>query len=147
MQYTVDVTMDCPRDKVVEMFMTPELAKEWQEGLKEMTPLTGTPGEVGSTARLSYQMGKRELTMVETITEKNLPDSFVGTYETDGVWNEVRNEFVEVDGGKTQWICHNTFKFSSFPMKVMGFLMPGMFKKQSLKMMEAFKAMAEKRSA
>ncbi|MEO2058942.1 MAG: SRPBCC family protein, partial [Mesonia sp.] len=40
-------------------------------------------------------------------------------------------------------ISESEFQFSSFAMKVMGFLMPGAFKKQSLKYMKDFKAFVE----
>jgi len=91
---------------------------------------------------LKYQMGKREIVMIETITVNKLPDEFSGTYEAKGVWNEVQNYFIEVDENVTKWKSVNEFEFSGF-MKVMAFLMPGMFKKESCKYLKNFKAFAE----
>ncbi len=92
-------------------------------------------------------MGKRKMTMIETITKKNLPDEFNGTYETDGAFNIVNNRFTELDGGKTHWISESEFQFSNFFMKLMGKLMPGAFKKQSQKFMDNFKNFAEGQGA
>ena len=80
--------------------------------------------------------------MIETITVKNLPHEFSGTYEAKGVWNEVKNYFEQIDDQTTRWRSESYFKFSGF-MKIIGFLMPGSFKKQSQKYLDQFKAFAE----
>ena len=80
--------------------------------------------------------------MVETITRKELPDAFDFTYEAKGVWNEMKNSFIELSPNRTKWISHSEFRFSGF-MKIVGFLMPGSFKKQSQTALDRFKAFAE----
>ena len=87
-------------------------------------------------------MGKREIEMIETITTRNLPDEFSGTYEAKGVFNILKVTFVKVSDTKTKYITEEEFQFKGF-MKLMAFLMPGAFKKQSLKYMTAFKNFAE----
>lgn len=87
-------------------------------------------------------MGRREIEMIESITVKNLPHEFSGTYEAKGVWNEVKNFFHAVDENTTKWVAENEFQFKGF-MKLMGWLMPGAFKKESMKFLEQFKAFAE----
>ncbi|KAA3609348.1 MAG: SRPBCC family protein [Calditrichaeota bacterium] len=143
MKYTLEIEIDQPREKVIELFDNPENMQHWQPGFLSLEPISGTPGEVGAQSRLKYKMGKRDIEMVETITVRNLPDEFSGTYETTGVWNEVKNLFSESGDSKTKWISHVDFQLSGF-MKIIAFLMPGSFKKQSFKYMELFKAFAEK---
>ena len=82
--------------------------------------------------------------MTETITKRNFPDEINLTYETKGVYNIQRNRFHEVDANTTKWISESEFQFSSFGMKLLGWLMPGAFKKQSMKYLEDFKNFAEK---
>ena len=106
-------------------------------------PISGEPGQPGAKSNMVFQMGKRRIEMVETITVRNLPDEFSGTYEAPGVWNEVQNHFAELGPDETRWTTHNEFRFKGF-MKVMGFLMPGMFRKQSYKYLQMFKTFAEK---
>ena len=53
------------------------------------------------------------------------------------------NIFEELPDGRTKWTSKTEFQFAGFMMKVMGFLMPGAFKKQSKKYMNDFKAFAE----
>ncbi len=93
--------------------------------------------------KLEYKMGKRELTMVETITVRDFPERFAGTYETKGVWNLVDNHFKDNGDGTTTWIGNCEFKFSGF-MKVMSWFMPkSMFSKQSMTYLKDFKTFAE----
>ncbi|PZD78094.1 SRPBCC family protein [Mesonia sp. K7] len=142
MKYTQEIIINKPIDEVVQLFDSVENMDKWMEGLQSFEHLSGTPGEVGAKSKLKFKMGKREIEMIETITVKNLPHEFSGTYEADGVFNMVRNKFVELSENQTKHITENEFQFKGF-MKVMGFLMPGAFKKQSMKYMETFKAFAE----
>lgn len=142
MKYTLDITIALPRPQVIELFDNPDNMKHWQQGFVSLTPLSGTPGQVGAQSKLIYRMGKREVEMIETITKRDLPREFSGTYEAKGVWNEVRNTFQEADAHSTKWTSHVDFRFRGF-MRLMAFFMPGAFKKQSYKYMQDFKTFAE----
>ncbi len=142
MKYKLEIEIDLPREKVIELFDNPDNMKHWQEGFISFQPLSGTSGEVGAKSQLKYQMGNRKIEMIETITKRDLPDEFSGTYETKGMWNEVKNYFAETGPNKTKWITENEFKSSGF-MKLFTFFMPGVFKKQSYKYMIDFKKFAE----
>ena len=142
MKYTVEIDIDLPRDRVIELFDSTENMKHWQEGLVSAEHLSGTPGEVGAKMKLKYKMGKREVEMVETITKRNLPDEFAGTYDAKGVHNIVDNTFIEISESKTKWVAYQEFQMKGM-MKIIAFIMPGAFKKQSMKYMKDFKAFAE----
>lgn len=142
MKYKNEVIIDLPREKVIALFDNPDNLKHWQDGLVSFEHISGTPGEVGAKARLKYLMGKREVILIETVTSKNLPEEFSGTYESKGVWNKVENHFYALDSNTTKWKAITEFKMSGF-MKILGWLMPGSFKKQTKKMMDAFKHFAE----
>ncbi|GLU45606.1 hypothetical protein Musp01_32300 [Muricauda sp. NBRC 101325] len=116
--------------------------KHWQRGLISYEMLSKNPGKEGAQLKLVYKMGNREITMVETIFKSNLPHEMHSSYDTKGVQNIQKNFFKDEDG-KTRWVSESEFQFSGLGMKLMGFLMPGAFKKQSLKYMEDFKAFAE----
>lgn len=142
MKYKHQITIEQSRDEVIHKFDDPENMKHWQPGLVKYEHLSGTPGTVGATMKLSYTMGKRHIEMIETITKRNLPFEFDGTYEAKNVFNEVKNRFDETAEGHTLWTAENEFRFSGI-MKLMGWLMPGAFKKQSYKYMQDFKAFVE----
>ena len=142
MKYSVSITIDKPVNEVVALFDNVDNMKKWMNVLESFEPLDGTPGEVGAKSRLRFKMGKREIEMIETITAKNLPEEFTGTYEAKGVFNIVRNSFEPLPGNKTKYTTEQEFQFKGF-MKLMGLLMPGAFKKQSMKYLQDFKAFAE----
>ncbi|KAB5485270.1 MULTISPECIES: SRPBCC family protein [Flagellimonas] len=143
MKYSNEIVVDLPRAEFIQKMDDPENMKHWQRGLMAYEQLSQTPGQEGSRMSLSYQMGKRKMEMVETIIKRKLPEEMHTTYDTKGVHNIQKNYFRE-ENGKTRWISESEFQFSGFGMKLMGLLMPGAFKKQSLKYMEDFKNFAEK---
>lgn len=144
MTYNVEVTIDLPRSEVIKKFDSTENMKHWQEGLIASEHLSGTPGEVGAKMKLVYKMGKREMTLTETITKQNFPSEFHSTYDTIGMHNNQKNYFEDIDGKQTKWISKCEFLPTNFTMRVMIALMPRAFKKQSKKYMVDFKNFAEK---
>jgi carbon monoxide dehydrogenase subunit G len=129
MKYTCEIVIDSPIDDVIALFDNPDNMKEWQPGFISHEHMSGEPGQPGSKMRLKYKMGNRDIEMVETILTRNLPEEFSGTYEAKGVYNIVKNSFEATGDNKTRWVTYQEFKFSGF-MKLIGWLMPGSFKKR-----------------
>lgn len=142
MKYKSEIEINSPLEKVVELFDNPDNMCQWMEGLLSFEPLSGEPGQPGAKARLKFLMGKREIEMIETITLRNLPAEFTGTYEANGVFNIVKNSFSPLPDNRTLYETEQEFRFSGF-MKIIAFLMPGAFRKQSVKYLEAFKHFVE----
>jgi carbon monoxide dehydrogenase subunit G len=142
MKYTCEVEIELPRARVLELFDNVDNMKHWQPGLVSFTHLEGTPGQVGAKSKLVYAMGSRTVEMIETITERNLPSRFCGTYDAGSCVNHMVNNFDDL-GSRTRWTAEAEFIMGSFLMRVMGFLMPGMFKKETQKFMTQFKNFAE----
>lgn len=145
MKYKSSIDIDLPRKRVVELFDSSENMKQWMPGLESYEHLSGEPGKEGAKAKLRFKMGRRDMEMVETITTNNLPEEMHGTYEVSGTLNVQENFFEEISPEKSRWISVNEFKFNGLGMKLMGWLMPGAFKKQTHKYMEEFKRFAESR--
>lgn len=143
LKYSTQITVSLPREKVVAIFEDPGQASHWMEGFISMVPVSGEPGAVDAVSQLTFQMGKRRMEMTETILVNNLPETFSCRYDTDGVRNVIDNRFIAVGENETNWEMDNVFEFSGFMMKVMGTLMPFMFKKQTATYARNFKAWAE----
>ena len=141
MKYSCSIDIDLPRAEMVALFDNPDNLIKWQDGFVSMTHLSGVEGEAGAKSAMVYKMGKREIEMIETIERRNMPDNFTAIYEAKGVWNIVENTFLDTPTG-SRWHMDTEFRCSGF-MRILAFLMPGMFKKQSKKMMADFKAFAE----
>ncbi|MEU1982527.1 SRPBCC family protein [Nocardia sp. NPDC019395] len=60
-----------------------------------------------------------------------------------GMWSAARERLTEAGPDTTLWESENEYRFDGLLMKLVGLLMPGMFRKQSLQHMQDFKAFAE----
>lgn len=143
LNYTTEVDIARSRERVVELLEDSDNFKHWQRGLISLQTLSGEAGAEGSQREFEFQMGKHHLVMVETMIAKTLPESYSVTYDAKGVHNIQKNYFKDLGESRCRWICENKFQFSNFPMKLMGWIMPGMFKKQTRAYMSDFKNFAE----
>ncbi len=144
MKYQVKVRIDLPLEQCIDKLNNPDNMKHWQEGLVSYKHVSGDQGEEGAKMELTYMMGKRSITMVETILKQDFPHELHATYDAKGVHNIQRNYFKAIDENTTEWLSDTEFQFSGWFMKVLGTLMPGTFKKQSEKYLKDFKEFAEK---
>jgi carbon monoxide dehydrogenase subunit G len=142
MKFTTEIAINKPIDEVIALFDDPDNMDKWMEGLQSFEHLSGTPGQPGAKSRLKFKMGSREVEMIETVTVRNLPDEFSGTYEAKGVYNVVVNRFSKISDTQTRYLTENEFQFKGF-MRIIAFLMPGAFKKQSMKFLKDFKKFVE----
>ncbi len=141
MKYTCEVEINKPIDKVIELFDNTDNMYKWMEGLQNFEHLEGEPGKPGAKSKMVFKMNNKDVEMIETITVRNLPKEFSGTYDAKGVHNIQKNTFVIINDSKTLYLTENEFQLKGF-MKLMA-LMPGAFKKQSSKYMNAFKNFVE----
>lgn len=144
MNYTNQIDIDLPRQRVVELFDNTDNLKEWMPGLILFEPISGTPGQPGAKSNMEFQMGKRRIKMVETIVSNNLPDEMEGYYETNGMKNEIKASFIEMEPNKTLYVSESTFKFSGV-MWLFAPLMKKVFMKNSQDYLDRFKKFAESR--
>lgn len=142
MKYSKEIIIDLPREEVIAKMENPNNFKHWQKGFISYKHLSGDPGHEDSRSKLKFKMGTREIEMIETIEKNSLPNKLFVTYDAQGVFNRQKNYFEKVNDRSTRWISDNEFEFSGF-MKIIAFLMPGSFKKQTYEYMKDFKDFAE----
>lgn len=143
MEYQLEVIISCPIEKVHEKFIDLESRTKWQKGLISQELISGNGFENGTQTELVFDMGKRQMTMIETILENELPNRLKTSYETDGVFNTSDDQFEALDERTTRYVSVQDFQMNSFTMKFMSIFMSAMFKKQTLDTMTAFKQFCE----
>ncbi|HET6373406.1 MAG TPA: SRPBCC family protein, partial [Candidatus Polarisedimenticolia bacterium] len=126
MKHSFDIEVRAPRSKVVALFDEPANLVKWQPDLLRFEPISGTPGHPGATSRLVYRAGKGEFELIETVTARNLPDEFCGTYASKMGVTTIRNRFMD-NGPNTRWIVDTDFTGSGI-MKVLSLVMGGMIR-------------------
>jgi uncharacterized membrane protein len=142
MRYQTTIEIARPINEVSALFQDLSNMHKWQEGLQSYKHLSGKPGQPGAKMELKYVMGKRKIDMIETIVANELPARFDATYDAKGVHNMNMNRFEAAGPNTTRWTLDTEFEMRGF-MKLLVLLFPGMFKKQTAKMMNDFKRFAE----
>ncbi len=143
MNYTCEVAIDRPIDKVVKAFDDPDAIYEWMEGLESTELLEGEAGKRGAKTKMNFKNRNRSFSMVETIWENDLPKIYSATYTMKGVTNNMTVNFKKIDESRTLYHTEQEFLFEPFGMKLMGWLFPGAFKKQTVKFLNMFKKYVE----
>lgn len=142
MKYTVSNTINRPLAEVLEKFNDPEGVKHWMEGLQRIEHISGTPGEVGAKSNFHFLYKNKEMQIEETILEKNTPGQIKFRYLSPMGYNEVEMIFEKLSDNSVKQTNNSYFDMKGLKA-IMGVLFKGMFKKQSMKYMEAFKHYVE----
>lgn len=144
MKFTCSVEIDLPIEKVAQLFKDPDNLSKWQDGFVSMEHLSGNPGEPGAKSKLIYKTGGGKIELVETILTNKLPHKFSGKYEAKQMVNTMKSRFSKLENSKTKWMAELEYtEMNGFMIKLMAWLMPGIFKKQTQKWLDQFKAFAE----
>lgn len=153
MRYTVSIEIALPREKVLQLLADPAHLPNWLRGLVLHEPLSGEHGQLGTRSRVVMQAGKRKMEATETITRREpadlreIPKASVVHFDREivgeGMWSAARERLTEAGPETTLWESENEYRFGGLLMKLVGLLMPGAFRKQSLQHMQDFKAFAE----
>jgi len=141
MRYTLQVTINAPRDKVVALFTDATHFTDWQPGLECYELVSGQQAQTGAKAELTTRAGNRVTGMTETVENNSLPDSLAVIYETHGVWNRNANTFIAESPETTGWVSENEFRFEG----AQGARATRRVVQEGVpRIMERFKALAEK---
>jgi hypothetical protein len=106
--------------------------------------LSGVPGEVGAKSKIVFRHGKGEMVLIETILVKRRPEELTGLYEHTHMVNTMCNRFRAVGPERTRYEAEIEYtQFNGWMPRLMARLMPGMFKKNTQRMLDRFKTFAE----
>lgn len=113
------------------------------EGLQRIDRISGSPHEVGAKSDFHFLHKNKEMKISETILEQNLPSQIKFGYQSPMGYNEVEMQFESLSDNSVKQINNSYFELKGI-MKILSPLMKGMFKKQSMKYMTAFKDYVER---
>ena len=143
MKITSEITINRPRERVIELITDPSHTPKWQPGIKRIELLSGTQDEVGARSRVVLEFNGMQMEVVETVVQRQAPDLMASSFEARGVKNTVVNRFYEVGAGQTRWVMDNVLQFGG-AMALVGVFVRGVIAKQTAQSMERFKLFAEK---
>jgi hypothetical protein len=152
-KYTVSIELALPRERAAQLLADPEQLPKWLRGLVLHEPLRGAHGQAGTQSRIVMQMGNQTFECTETVTRREpvdlraIPSGVVVRFDREivakGMWSAVRDRLSEAGPQTTRWESESEYRFSGLLMRLVGFVMPGAFRKQSQQHMQDFKAFAE----
>jgi len=152
-KYTNSIELSLPRTKVARLLADPDLIPKWLRDVVVHEPVQGVHGEVGTRSRVVMRSGDRTMEATETITRREpadlrrIPTSADVVFEREivgaGMWSQVRDRLTELGPERTLWVSESEYRFDQLPLRLLGLIAPGMFRKQSQQHLEDFKAFAE----
>lgn len=146
MKYTNKVEINLPLEKVVHLWENEDYFKEWQTGFINKIQVKGTPGEKGAQSEIYLNHKNREMKLLETVLESNLPHEKIVLIEHEHMSNTMASRFKDLGNSRTEYAAEIEYiKFNGFLPTLMAKLFPGMFKQQSQMWLDQFKSFAEGR--
>jgi hypothetical protein len=141
MKDVVIVSINAPRKKVAALLSDPSKDPNWREDIAKYEPLSGKPGEPGSTYRLIPKRGGFLFT--GTVLRRSLPNRLRITLESPTTTVEVRGTLTSLPGDRTQLVSEEVVSFKGVWSKTVGLLTRPSFRKTHRRNIEAFKKLAE----
>lgn len=139
MKFECTIEIKAPVAFVAEHFANRENLVKWHLDLDAVKQLEGAPGEPASKSLLKF----RNFEIIETVLKNELPDEFLGDYETPGIChNTMSNQFKSL-GALTQYVVVVDYTKLNWFLKVMSVLTPWVIKGQVKKYQKKFKSVVE----
>ncbi|WP_025741501.1 SRPBCC family protein [Aquimarina pacifica] len=142
MKYTTRVIINQPLELVTKEYKSRKNMKHWQKGFVSVEPLVIEEEKTGTTVKLIYRIGKKEIEVTETIILMDLPESIHRTFDSKNIYNIQENNFEKLPNGSTKWTSTNEFRFSG-SLKFMKPFLYAAFKNKSYMQMQNFKVFIE----
>ena len=137
--FHLETEIDRPLEAVIRLFANREHMPKWQPGLVSSEFMESKPY---LKYRLRFELGRRKMSMMETITRNELPRHFDGFYEMKGMRTEVQNSFTSIGLNRTQWTSDVEYRFKGIMALIAPFMKEN-FRKQSVILMKNFKGFCE----
>lgn len=143
MKYAHSMIIDVPLDKLVDLWQDEDNLKHWQDNFESIELLEGKKNTEGAVSFIKLG-GSRPMELKETIQSINLPHEKRALYQHIHMDNTHITKFKAISDSQTEYSVEGEYiKFHSFMPRMMALLFPDMFRKQSKKWMDQFKAFAE----
>lgn len=143
MKITSEITINRPRQRVIDLITDPKNTPKWQSGIKSIELLSGDKDQEGAKSRVIFEFNGYQVEVIETVIRRDPPELFSSTFEARGVKNTVVNRFYEVGPDRTRWVMDNAFHFGAI-LALASVFLRSVVAKQTAQSMSRFKAFAER---
>jgi hypothetical protein len=140
MKFICSTVIDLPINRTIELYQLQEDFNQWHLGFVSKELISGLSNQINTKSKLVYHNNNNVIELVETILPPKSENQFISLYEHKHMINIMTSTFSTITKNQTRLDVeiHYT-KFIGFMPKLMAILMPGVFKKQTQKMVDNFK--------
>lgn len=141
-KFKTGIIINKPIDIVVKAYLNPDNIIHWTKDLERFEIIKGTPGEVGSVARLHYIQKGRKYIMEDKLLECDPGEKYISQVSSDFLVARVETIFNSIDdktGMSIKW--EGTPKI--FFLKIIFPFMKGKMTRQAQSELEIFKKLVE----
>ncbi|MBQ0768765.1 MAG: SRPBCC family protein [Bizionia sp.] len=144
MKYTSTIIINISLPEFVKILTDYDALKYWQRGFISFEHLSGDFSRVGAKIKQNYNFGKKDISVIQTITHSNLPHEIFLNYDTEGICSYQKNYFTALSDNQIKWVCKTVCIPTAFHTRLLTIFMPRVFKKQTSIYLNDFKNYAEK---
>ena len=142
MKMKFETEIDAGLGVVWTAYTNPENMTRCLENLVSHTHLSGEPGQPGAKSKLVFDENGKEVTLIETITERRDPDFLALTFNADHGITKVVNHFEIIDENKTRYTSWVRMSLNGF-LRFIAIFIRGAIRKRTEGDMARFKLLVE----
>jgi len=112
MKCTVEIIIDLPRQRVVELYCCPDNLQLWWDDLISFEHVGGEHGEIGARYTQCFHANGKKMKSTQTILEIDLPRTLRQAQEFEApilLSAIITDRFEETDGQRTRWSTIHEF--------------------------------------
>lgn len=143
MELTESIIVQKPLEQVWVFFDNPDNLPKWQKTLQSYRRLSGSPGQPGARAELTYNENGRIIKLTETIDARSERQQLAGTYHVENVTQKMTVTFKSVDMDLATEVTFHTEVSLTGPLRFLAGLMKTGFQNRIRSQMKAFKESME----
>jgi uncharacterized protein YndB with AHSA1/START domain len=142
MKLKFEIDIDAGIEDVWAAFDDTGNLERWVQDFRSFTPLSGEPGQPGSTAEFIFEERGKPVILAATVTERREPDFLASTYESPQGIALIVHHFNSVSDDRTRWSSWGNFTFTGV-MKYLSVFLAGSIRRRTEGDMQRFKLMVE----
>ncbi len=139
----VELEIEARQEPLAQAFAEPRNNPAWMEDIDRIEPVSGEPGQTGSTYRIVPKRGDR--IFIARVVHRALPAQLKLLLDSPQVSVSVTDSFQRITDSRTKLVSEEVFTFKGIFGKVGGLLGRSAIRQAHRGHMEAFKRFAETR--
>ncbi len=147
MNYQLTQVINTSREVIIEALFNKKQYGQWMAYFVDSKMITTDAQDTGAQCELLFNQNGREIIVIETLQEQNLPEECLFSYDesTGKFSNKIRYQLQAIKEDETALTVDYDVHYESFAMKFLLLFFPKAFRDQSLQDLERLKTCCEEK--